>query len=71
MVDLAAQPPRALPRSLTLNPVDYGRDDNLVSGFTQRLLERDRFVAKAFEVYTVHETVALADRHTTTARKGA
>ena len=31
---------------------------NLVEGFTQRWLDRDRFVTKASEVYTVHEMEA-------------
>ena len=38
--------------------MDYGPDDNLVEGFTQRWLDRDRFVTKASEVYTVHEMEA-------------
>ena len=42
----------------TLNNMDYGPDDNLVEGFTQRWLDRDRFVTKASEVYTVHEMEA-------------
>ena len=38
--------------------MDYGPDDNLVEGFTQRWLHRDTFVAKASEVYTFHEMEA-------------
>ena len=38
--------------------MDYGPDDNLVEGFTQQWLDRDRFVTKASEVYTVHEMEA-------------
>ena len=44
--------------SATLNNMDYGPDDNLVQGFTQRWLDRDMFVTKASEVYTVHEMEA-------------
>ena len=40
------------------NNIDYGADDNLVEGFTQRWLHRDRFVNKASEVYTIHEMEA-------------
>ena len=47
--------PNSLATAATLNSLDYGADDNLVAGFTQRSLDRDRFVAKAFDVYTVHE----------------
>ena len=49
VVHFAAQP------SCALNALHYGHDDNLVSGFIERWLDRDRFVAKASEVYTVHE----------------
>ena len=52
------QQPTLLPTSATLNNMDYGPDDNLVEGFTQRWLDRDRFVTKASEVYTVHEVEA-------------
>ena len=52
------QQPTPLPTSATLNNMDYGPDDNLVEGFTQRWLGRDRFVTKALEVYTVHEMEA-------------
>ena len=38
--------------------MDYGPDDNLVEGFTQRWLDRDWYVTKASEVYTVHEMEA-------------
>ena len=38
--------------------MDYGPDDNLVEGFTQRWLDRHRFVTKASQVYTVHEMEA-------------
>ena len=38
--------------------MDYGPDGNLVEGFTQRWLDRDRFVTKASEVYPVHEMEA-------------
>ena len=47
-----------LPTTATLNNMDYGPDDNLVEGFTQRWLDRDKFVTKASEVYTVHEMAA-------------
>ena len=47
-----------MPTSATLHNMDYGRDDNLVKGFTQRWLDRDRFVTKASEAYTVHEIEA-------------
>ena len=50
--------PTLLPTSATLNNMDYGPDDNLVEGFTQRWLDRDRFVTKASEVYSVHEMEA-------------
>ena len=49
------QQPTLLPTSATLNDIDYGPDDNLVEGFTQQWLDRDRFVTKASEVYTVDE----------------
>ena len=49
------QQPTPLPTSATLNNKDYGPYDNLVEGFTQRWLDRDRFVTKASEVYSVHE----------------
>ena len=52
------QQPTLLPTSATLNNMDYGPDDNLVEGFTQRWLDRDRFVTKASEVYPVHEMEA-------------
>ena len=45
-----------MPSTATLNNLDYGPDDNLVEGFTQQ--DRDRFVAKASEVYTAHEMEA-------------
>ena len=38
--------------------MDYGPDDNPFEGFTQRWLDRDTFVTKASEVYTVHEMEA-------------
>ena len=38
--------------------MDYVPDNNLVAGFTQRCLRRDRFVGKALEVYIVHEMEA-------------
>ena len=59
-MDLAAQHPTALESTCTLNALDYRTDDNLVSAFTQRWLECDRFVAKACEVYTVHDMAAAA-----------
>ena len=52
------QQPTLLPTTATLNNMDYGPSDNLVEGFTQRWLDRDRFVTKASEVYTVHEMKA-------------
>ena len=52
------QQPTLLPTSAILNNMDYGPDDNLVEGFTQRWLGRDRFATKASEVYTVHEMQA-------------
>ena len=52
------QQPTLLPTTATLNNMDYGPDDNLVEGFTQRWLDRDRFMTKASEVYTVHEMEA-------------
>ena len=38
-----------------LNALDYGLDDNLVLGFTDRWVHGDNFVAKASEVYSVHK----------------
>ena len=69
----AAQPqqPTLLPSTATLNNMDYGPDDNLVEGFTQRWLDRDKFVTKASEVYTVHEMAAAevwADKNGTKRR---
>ena len=69
----AAQPqqPTLLPTTATLNNMDYGPDDNLVEGFTQRWLDRDKFVTKASEVYTVHEMAAAevwADKNGTKRR---
>ena len=69
----AAQPqqPTLLPTTATLNNMDYGLDDNLVEGFTQRWLDRDKFVTKASEVYTVHEKAAAevwADKNGTKRR---
>ena len=52
------QQPTRLPTTVTLNNMDYGPDDNLVEGFTQRWLDRDRFVTTASKVYTVHEMEA-------------
>ena len=52
------QQPTLLPTSATLNNMDYGPDNNLVEGFTQRWLDRDGFVTKASEVYTVHDMEA-------------
>ena len=52
------QQPTPLPTSATLNNMDYGPNDNLVEGFTQRCLDRDKSVTKASEVYTVHEMEA-------------
>ena len=56
-----AAPPRQptlLPTSATLNNMDYGPDDDLVEGFTRRGLDRDRFVTKSSQVYSVHEMEA-------------
>ena len=50
--------PTAPNTAATLKILDYGPNDNLVAGFTQRWLDRNRFVAKASEVYTVHEMEA-------------
>ena len=52
------QHPTPLPSTATWKNPDYGPGDNLVAGFTQCWLDRDRFVAKASEVYTVHEMEA-------------
>ena len=38
--------------------MDYGPDYNVVSGFTERWVDRDRLLAKAYEVYTLHEMSA-------------
>ena len=61
--------PKRLPGTATLNNLDYGPGDNHVEGFTQRWLDRDRFVGKASEMYTVHEMEAAevwAERNGTT-----
>ena len=52
------QQPTPLPTSATLNNMDYGPDDNLAEGFTQRWVDRNTFVTKASEVYTVHDLEA-------------
>ena len=52
------QQPTLLPTSATLNNMDYGPDDIFVEGFTQRWLDRDRFVTKASRVYTVYDMEA-------------
>ena len=60
-----------MPTTATLNNMDYGPDDNLVEGFTQRWLDRDKFVTKESEVYTVHEMAAAevwADKNGTKRR---
>ena len=42
------QQPTLLPNRATLNNMDYRPDDNLVEGFTQRWLDRDKFVTECW-----------------------
>ena len=48
-VDSALQPPRAptLPFGSTVNALDYGANDNIVSRFAECWVDCNRFVAKA------------------------
>ena len=65
------QQPTLLPTSATLNNMDYGPDDNLVEGFTQRWLYRDNFVTKASECTPSMRLRPLRCGQTRTARTGS